>query len=396
MKWVEEVRKRMGSEKPPVSGGKSDREFVGFDEIVFLPAQVYKRPVDYFREDISTKTTIGKYSKHPLILNTPILIAAMSFGALSREAKIALARASSIVGTATNTGEGGMLPEERKFAKLLIVQYSTGRFGVDENYLKSGDAVEIKFGQGAKPGQGGLLPKEKVTKEIMKIRKIKKLEDIHSPPAHPDIMNWKDLKKKIRYLRDVTNKKPIIVKMAAGNIKKDLPLILKAKPDAVAIDGYAGGTGAAPEVMMNEFGIPTIASIPVARNIIEKNDSKVQLLVGGGIYKGGDIGKAIALGADAVFMGFPFLICMGCIYCKSCYKGLCPKGITTQNPKLRKRFKMEKNIKNIVNYITSCTEEVKMIAAACGYKDVHHLKPSDLRATNPFVSALTGIKIIGE
>ena len=201
-KVLTEVRTRSVLGKAPISSCRSNKVPYNFDDLNFVPASLKKRPVDYFRENIYSDTIIGKTSEHPLKLKTPIIFAGMSFGALSKEAKIALARASSIIGTVANTGEGGMLPEERKEAKLLIAQYSTARFGVDEKYIKSADAIEIKIGQGAKPGQGGLLPKEKVTKEIAKVRKLKKIDDIHSPPYHPDIKSLKDLKNKVEWLRN--------------------------------------------------------------------------------------------------------------------------------------------------------------------------------------------------
>jgi glutamate synthase domain-containing protein 2 len=187
MVWLKNIRDRTLSPKAPVISGRSNKVGkIDFDDIIFVPAQLTKRPVDYFRERIESKTVIGKSSKRPLELDTPIFFAAMSFGALSKEAKIAIAKASTILGTATNTGEGGMLPEERKYARFLISQYSTGRFGVDDKYLKSADAIEIKIGQGAKPGQGGLLPGHKVTEEIAKVRKIPRGKPVHSPPFHPD------------------------------------------------------------------------------------------------------------------------------------------------------------------------------------------------------------------
>ncbi len=189
--WVKEIQDR--TKKIPVSSGRSNKfNRVSFDDLVFVPAQLAKRPVDYYREEISSKTIIGKCSKKPIELKTPIIIGAMSFGALSKEAKITLAKASTSAGTIENTGEGGMLPEEREFSKFLIVQYSTGRFGITEEILKKADAIEIKIGQGAKPGSGGLLPAEKLTEEIAKVRNVPLGKDVHSPAYHQDINNIED------------------------------------------------------------------------------------------------------------------------------------------------------------------------------------------------------------
>ncbi len=391
--WVKEVKLRAELGKPLVSGGRSNKlGKISFDDLVFIPKQLKSRPIDYFREEIKSETIIGRNSQQPLKLKIPIMIAAMSFGALSKEAKIALAKASTLVGTATNTGEGGMLPEERENAKILIAQYSTGRFGVNEEYLKSADAIEIKIGQGAKPGQGGLLPGDKVTEEIAKVRNVSIGKDVHSPPAHPDIFSIDDLKKKVKWLREITGGKPIIIKLGAGDIENDVKLALKAEPDAIAIDGMEGGTGAAPKIMLDDFGIPTLAALVKARKIIKK--SKQELIIAGGINKGSDVAKALALGADAVYMAFPTLVAMGCIYCKQCYKGKCPFGITTQDPELRKKLNIEGASKKVANFLTACTEEVKMAAGACGKRDIHELNREDLRSLNLLTKEITGIPLV--
>jgi glutamate synthase domain-containing protein 2 len=395
MMWLQDIRDRALSPKAPVTSGRSNKmEKILFDNLVFVPAQLSKRPIDYFRERIETKTVIGKNSKRPLVLETPIFFAAMSFGALSKEAKIAIARASTTLGTATNTGEGGMLPEERKHARLLISQYSTGRFGVDNAYLKSADAIEIKIGQGAKPGQGGLLSGEKVTKDIAKVRKVPVGKPIHSPPYHPDIITPEDLKNKVSWLRKASGGKPIIIKLGAGD-PEDIKISVKANPDAIAIDGCCGGTGAAPDIMLDDFGIPVLPALVEARRIMDRMKSKQDLLIGGGFSKGADMAKALALGADAVFLGFPLMLAMGCEYCRECYKGQCPLGISTQNPKLRKRFKMDKSVNAVVNYVKACTEEIKMAAAATGNRNVHDLKKQDLRALNLDTSKILNIKAVG-
>ena len=393
MEWVNDVKERALLGYPPTSGGRSNKlGIISFDNLVFLPVQLAGKPVDYFREDISTETIIGKNSNKPLELKTPIIIAAMSFGALNKRAKIALAKASTIVGTATNTGEGGMLPEERKYANLLIAQYSTGRFGVDEDYINKADAIEIKIGQGAKPGQGGLLPGFKVTKEIAKIRRVPVGQPIHSPPYHPDIKNIHDLKKKVEWLRDL-NDGPIIIKLGAGDVENDVKLAIKANPDVITIDGMEGGTGAAPKIMLDDFGIPTLAALVKTRKVLDKYKAKQELLIGGGFNKGSDVAKALALGANGVFMGFSLMVAMGCVYCKQCYTGKCPVGITSQ-PRFRKRLNVDEASMKVVNFIKACTEEVKMAAAATGKKDVHGLSRANLRSLDMVVSKITGIPLV--
>jgi glutamate synthase domain-containing protein 2 len=391
--WVSEVKQRALTGKPPVSGGRTTKlGKVSFDDLVFIPKQLTGRPVDYFREEIISETIIGKSSKHPLKLKIPIMIGAMSFGALSKEAKIALAKGASLAGTCTNTGEGGMLPEERENANILIVQYSTGRFGITDEVLKAADAIEIKIGQGAKPGQGGLLPADKVTEDIAKIRNVPMGKDIHSPPAHPDIFSVDDLRKKVKWLRELTGGKPIIIKLGAGDVEEDVKLAMKAEPDAIAVDGMEGGTGAAPRIMLDDFGIPTLAAVVKARKAM--GNAKQELIVAGGLSKGADVAKALALGADAVYMATPCLVAMGCIYCKMCYKGECPFGITTQDPELRAKLSIGDAAKNVANFLNACTEEVKMAAAACGKRNIHGLNREDLRSISLIAKEVTGIPLV--
>jgi glutamate synthase domain-containing protein 2 len=394
-KQIKGIQKRIRG--IPVSGGRSERfGRISFDELIFLPAQLAKRPVDYYREKISAGTVIGKSSKKPVEIETPVIVAAMSFGALSREAKIALAKASTKAGTIANTGEGGMLPEEREFSKFLTVQYSTGRFGISEDVLRKADAIEIKIGQGAKPGMGGLLPKEKLTEEIARVRNVEMGKDVHSPAYHSDIKNVSDLKEKIEWLRDLTGGVPIILKLAAGDLENDVKLAVEAGPDVIAIDGLEGGTGAAPQAALDEIGVPTMSAVAKARQILDRLGARQELWIGGGLNNGSDFAKVLALGADAVFCGTALLVAMGCIYCRQCYLGKCPGGIATQDPELRKRLNVEQAAENAANFIKNSTEEIKIIAGACGENDVHKLNKGLLRALNPEIAGIANIKLISE
>ena len=393
--WIIKIQER--TKKVPISSIRSNKfGKLSFDDLVFLPAQLNKRPVDYYREEISSKVIVGKRSKKPINLETPIVIGAMSFGALSREAKIALARASTIAGTVENTGEGGVLPEEREFSKKLIIQYSTGRFGITEEILKKADAVEIKIGQGAKGGMGGLLPGEKVTEEIAKLRNVPLGKNVHSPAYHLDIKTIEDLRKKVEWLRKISGGVPIIIKLAAGDVENDVKLAVKANPDIIAIDGMEGGTGAAPEVMLDEMGIPTIAALVRAKEVLDKSGAKQELWIGGGLNTGGDFAKALALGADAVFCATPLLIAMGCTVCRLCYLGKCPYGITTQDPELRKKLNIETAAQRVASYIKNCTEEIKMIAGACGENNILNLNKGRLRALNSEIAKITKVKLVSE
>ena len=393
--WTKLVQDRVKG--VPVSGGRSSKfDRINFSDLVFVPGQLAKRPVDYFKETISTKTVVGQRSKKPVELQTPILIAAMSFGALSREAKIALAKASSIAGTTANTGEGGMLPEERQEAKRLVIQYSTGRFGIDEEILKKADIIEIKIGQGAKGGQGGLLPKEKVTEEIAKVRRMPMGQDIHSPAYHKDIETIVHLKEKVDWLREISGGCPIVIKMAAADIDRDVRIAIAANPDVIALDGLGGGTAAAPVVMLEEMGIPTLPALVKARQILDELAAEQELWIAGGFFDGGSVAKALALGADAVFMGSAMMGALGCVGCNLCYLGKCPKGVATQDEALRKNLNVDAAAQNVANFIKNCTEEVKMMAGAVGHDDVHKLTKDDLRALTWEMSKISRVRFVGE
>jgi len=392
-----DIQEEIKSAQPPTTAGRSKIHLgaVSFNHLVFLTAQAAKRPYDYFVQEIKSKTIVGKRSKHPIEINGAAIVAAMSFGALSATAKIAIAKGATLAGTIDNTGEGGMLPEEREAAKLMIAQYSTGRFGVDEDYLRRADAVEIKFGQGAKPGQGGLLPGDKVTEKIAAIRKVPTGQPVHSPPAHPDIFNSDDLKRKIDWLRGITDGKPIIVKIAACDLFADLPLIVRAGPDVISIDGGQGGTGAAPKVMLEHTGIPALPALIEVRWILDQLKAPQELWIAGGIENGHDMAVCLALGADAVFVGVALLNAMGCISCGQCYKGKCPYGIATQDPELEKKLNVDEAAQKVANFFLKCNEEVKMLAAACGYDDIHKLSVEDLRALTFEAQVITGIPMSG-
>ncbi|ADL58240.1 nitronate monooxygenase [Methanothermobacter marburgensis] len=390
-------KSREGSYK--VRGCGAVRRIPTFDDLVIIPAQVSRPPIDKYREPCNTRVVLGdRFAENPLELDTPIMIAAMSFGALSKEAKIALAMGATLAGTATNTGEGGMLPEERKYASKLIAQYASGRFGVSAEYLNNSEAIEIKIGQGAKSGMGGHLLAEKVTAEVSRIRMIPEGTDALSPARHMDIVGPEDLSMKISQLREITDwKVPIMVKFTSGRVADDVKIAAKAGADIVVVDGMQGGTGAGPDVVTEHSGIPTIAAIVEADEALKEVNlrDEVSLVAAGGIRSGADVAKAIALGADAVYIGTAALVSIGCRVCQMCYTGTCRKGIATQDPRLRKRLDYVEAGKNVARYIEAMTEEVCMLIQQAGNTDVSKLEKDDLRALTVEASALTGVKMAG-
>ena len=397
---IDDIRERAKTGKSLVQGCGSNRRLPTFDDLIVIPAQLTASPLDKYRESCNAKTVIGDSSlvEKPLELATPIVVGAMSYGALSKEAKIAIAKGASAVKTATNTGEGGMLPEERENATRLIAQYSTGRFGVSADYLRAADAVEIKIGQGAKPGMGGHLLAMKVTKEIAEIRRIPMGTDSLSPARHLDMHNEDDLTKHIELIREVTDYRiPVLVKLAGARVKEDVQIAARAGADAITLDGMQGGTGAAPSVAIQHGGIPTIAIMRQAVDGLEEIGLKdeVALILSGGIRNGADVAKALALGANAVGIATGVMIALGCHVCGQCSKGECRWGIATQDPELRKCLDADEGAQAVANYLKAVTEELKTLTMLAGKDDVHKLTKEDLRALSLDASAITGVKLIG-
>ena len=393
-----EIKRKSQTGSYKVSGCGAYRFIPSFDDLSILPAQVSRPPIDTYREPCKTSVVLGdRFAENPIKIDTPIMIGAMSFGAISKEAKIALAIGSSKAGTIANTGEGGMLPEERHYADKLIAQYASGRFGVSASYLNNSEAIEIKIGQGAKSGMGGHLLAHKVTAEVARVRNIPEGTSALSPARHMDIVGPEDLGMKINQLRDITDWKiPIIVKFTAGRVEQDVKIAAKAGADIIVIDGMQGGTGAAPEVIKEHSGIPTIEAIVKADDALKEVNlrSEVSLVAAGGIRSGADVAKAIALGADAVYIGTAALISIGCKVCRTCSEGTCPKGIATQEKTLRRRLDPIRKGPQVANYIKAMTQEVKTLTQQAGNTDIQKLEREDLVALTMEASQLTGIPMV--
>ncbi|HCZ07428.1 MAG TPA: FMN-binding glutamate synthase family protein [Thermotogae bacterium] len=377
----------MGNDKP---------YFTYFDRMVLNASQVTNPSIDPLREPMEIRTFIGKKplsleleeSEGSVALKTqiapqlklevPIMFSAMSYGSISLNASKSLAKAAQTVGTYFNTGEGGLHKDLKEFGENMIVQCASGRFGVNVDYLNAGAAVEIKIGQGAKPGIGGHLPGEKVTEPISETRMIPVGTDAISPAPHHDIYSIEDLRQLIYAIKEATRyKKPVGVKIAAvHNVAPIASGIVRAGADFVVIDGIRGGTGATPKVTRDNVGIPIELAIAVVDKRLRDEGIRhlASIIVAGGIRKSSDVIKAIALGADAVYIGTAALVALGCHLCQKCYMGKCNWGIATQDPKLVRRLNPEIGARRAANLLRAWALEIKEILGGMGINAIESLR----------------------
>lgn len=362
----------------------------GWDDILILGAQLNPMPLDD-GEPVNTMTVIGKHAKKPMILSTPVYISHMSFGALSKEIKVALSKGSAMAKTAMCSGEGGILPEEKTAAYRYIFEYVPNKYSVTRENLRSSDAIEIKIGQGTKPGMGGHLPGEKVTPAIAAIRNKPVGQDVQSPSKFPDIRTKDDLKDLVSRLRAESDGRPIGIKIAAGRIERDLEFCVYAEPDFITIDGRGGATGSSPLFLREASSVPTIYALYRARKYLDSVRSDISLVITGGLRVSSDFAKAIAMGADAVAIATAPLIAAACQQYRICGSGNCPMGIATQDESLRARLKEEAAAKRVANFLNCSTEELKTFARVTGHKDIHSLSVDDLCTINREISEFTNI-----
>ncbi|WMW21419.1 glutamate synthase-related protein [Methanolobus mangrovi] len=399
--WTAEAREdvinQARSGKIILAGMGNARDYpVIFDRLVLDACQVTNPSIDPLREPMELRTYIGKkpakleFTKNNgdidlttklapnLKLDTPIMIGHMSYGAISLNAQLSLAKAVAKTGTFMGTGEGGMHEAIYPYQDHTIVQIASGRFGVDIDYLERGAAIEIKVGQGAKPGIGGHLPGEKVCADVSCTRMIPLGSDAISPAPHHDIYSIEDLAQLVRSLKEATNwEKPVFVKIAAvHNVAAIAAGIARSDADAVVVDGFKGGTGAAPKVFRDNVGIPIEAAIAAVDEKLNDQGirNEVSLIASGGIRNSADITKSIALGADAVYIGTASLIALGCRVCGNCYRGLCPWGIATQKPELVNRIDPEIGAEHVANLIKAWTLEISELMGAAGLNSIESLR----------------------
>lgn len=366
-----------------------------WDDILLLGAQLNPPPLND-GDFVDTTTVIGKHAKKPMVLNSPIYISHMSFGALSKEVKVALAKGSAMAKTAMCSGEGGILPEEKQASYKYIFEYIPNKYSVTDENLRSSDAIEIKIGQGTKPGMGGHLPGEKVTAEIAAIRGKQQGQDVQSPSKFPELNSKEDLRDMVNMLRRRSDGRPIGIKIAAGNIERDLQYCVFAEPDFITIDGRGGATGSSPLLLREATTVPTIYALNRARKYLDAVGSDISLVITGGLRVSADFAKALAMGADAVAIASAGLIAAACQQYRICGTGKCPVGVATQDPELRQRMKVDAAAQRVANFLNVSLEELKTFARVTGNHSVHGLSQDNLVTTDKDIAEYTGIRHIGQ
>ncbi|HEX4465571.1 MAG TPA: FMN-binding glutamate synthase family protein [Solirubrobacteraceae bacterium] len=412
---IREIQRAARTGVYDIRGGGAKRRVPCFDDLLLLGASVSRYPLEGYRERCDTSVTLGtRHAKRPLQLQIPITIAGMSFGALSANAKEALGRGASALGTSTTTGDGGMTPEEREHSSLLVYQLLPSRYGMNPDDLRRADAIEVVVGQGAKPGGGGMLLGQKLSERVAAMRDLPPGIDQRSACRHPDWTGPDDLEIKLEELREITDwEKPIFVKIGASRAYYDVALAVKAGADVVVLDGMQGGTAATQEVFIEHVGIPLLAAIPPAVQALKELGvhREVQLVVSGGIRSGADVAKALALGADAVSIGTAALIALGdnaperdaeyaalgsaAGFYDDWHEGRDPAGISTQDADLAARLDPELGGRRLANYLRVLTLETQTLARACGKSHVHNLEPEDLVALSIEAAAMARVPLAG-
>ncbi|NER16090.1 glutamate synthase-related protein [Spongiivirga citrea] len=366
-----------------------------WNDIQFLPAQLATRPL-LDHEDVATKVVIGPNAKKPLELDIPLFVSDMSFGALSREAKIALSKGAEMAGTGICSGEGGMLPEEQSNNSKYFYELASAQFGFSWDKLDNVQAFHFKGGQGAKTGTGGHLPGNKVSKEIAEVRGLKEGETAISPAANPNFHSVKDFKDFSAKVRERTDGIPIGFKIAASHIEKDIQFALDCGVDYIILDGRGGGTGSAPTILRDHINVPTIPALARARKYMDSvGATNVSLVITGGLRVAEDFAKAMMLGADAIAVSNSALQAIGCLGMRACGSNNCPVGIATQKESLRSRLIIDSSAKQLHNYFEATNDLIKVVARSCGYDDVAKFNHNDLSTFDLDMHKLTGISYAG-
>lgn len=387
--------KKVGHHGPGAAMGVDRDTLPKWDSIQYLPAQMAKKPL-MDEADVSTKVIIGPKAEKPLELDIPLFVSDMSYGALSKEAKIALSKGAQLAGTGICSGEGGMLPEEQANNDRYFYELASGKFGFSFDKVKKAQAFHFKGGQGAKTGTGGHLPGHKVTEEIAKVRGLKPGQNAISPATFPDLKTVQDFQELAKEVRLLTGGIPVGFKIAASHIEADIDFCLEVGADYIILDGRGGGTGSAPTILRNHINVPTIPALARARYHLDKvGATDVTLIITGGLRVPADFSKALMLGADAVAVSNAAIQAIGCLGMRACNTNNCPVGIATMKDHLRARLEIDQSAKRLQNYFTASTELIKVVARACGYGDISQFNKEDLSTFDYDMHRLTGIRYAG-
>lgn len=387
--------KNFGHHGPSASMGVDRNSLPKWESIQFLPAQLAKRPL-FDEDEVRSETVIGPKAKKPMVLSMPIFVSDMSFGALSREAKISLAKGAEMAGTGICSGEGGMLSGEQESNSKYFYELASGMFGFSWEKVQKVQAFHFKGGQGAKTGTGGHLPGNKVTEEIAKVRGLKAGEAAISPATFRDLRSVDDFRAFAAEVREKTGGIPIGFKLAASHIESDLDFALAVGVDYIILDGRGGGTGSAPTILRDNINIPTIPALARARKHLDARGAKdVSLIITGGLRVAEDFAKALMLGADAVATANSALQAIGCLGMRACGTNNCPVGIATQKEHLRNRIQIQLSAKQLSNFLLASNDLMKVIARACGHDNFSKFEFTDLSTLDYTIHQLTGIRYAG-
>jgi glutamate synthase domain-containing protein 2 len=362
-----------------------------WEQIQLLTAQLHKVPL-LDESPVGTEVVIGPNAEKPLVLDRPLFVSDMSFGALSEEAKVSLAMGAEKAGTGICSGEGGMLPEEQGANSRYLYELASARFGYSMDKIKKCQAFHFKCGQGAKTGTGGHLPGNKVKGRIAEVRGLNEGEAAISPPRFPDWDTVDDYRRFAAEVREATGGIPIGVKLSAQHIERDIEAALQIGVDYIILDGRGGGTGAAPLIFRDNISVPTIPALARARRYLDKKGrGDVTLVITGGLRLPADFIKALALGADAIAVSNAAIQAIGCLGMRACHTNNCPVGIATQKPHLRARLKIDKGAEQLNNFFRASTELMQVMARACGHDRLNQFCIDDLTTWDREMAQLTGI-----
>lgn len=386
----------MGQHGPITAMGVPRHELPHWDDLQIMVAQMARQPL-LENHPVATQLVVGPQADKPLTLDTPLLVSDMSFGALSQEAKVALAKGAELAGTGICSGEGGMLPEEQAANSRYFYEFASGQFGYSESQLAKVQAFHFKGGQGAKTGTGGHLPASKNTRKIAEVRGVPEGEAALSPATFKDLSTVDDYKRFADHVRELTGGIPIGFKLSANHIEQDLQFALDATADYIILDGRGGGTGAAPSMFRDHISVPTIPALARARRYLDEQGAtgRVTLIVTGGLRVPVDFVKALALGADGVAIANSAIQAIGCVGARICHSNNCPSGVATQKESLRKRLDVDQSAKKLQSFLGASTELMQVMARACGHESLNQFSVSDLATWHREMAYLSGVHYAG-